>query len=99
MPRQDCAKIDYSLGRPVLLSVGFLVLALKKKSWAWTNSCQKQFPTTTCFCWVLLPSLEYVCGQQTDRVQTPEMWIDFAQCPGLILLVLNSVLLLYGRRY
>lgn len=31
MPRQDCAKIDYSLGRPVLFSGGFLVLVKKKK--------------------------------------------------------------------
>lgn len=30
MPRQDCAKIDYSLGRPVLFSGGFLVLVKKK---------------------------------------------------------------------
>lgn len=69
MPRQDCAKIDYSLGRPVLFSGGFLVLVLKKKkkSWAWTNSCQEQFPTTISLYWVFQPSLKIAVSKQTGR--------------------------------
>lgn len=66
MPRQDCAKIDYSLGRPVLFSGGFLVLVLKKKkkSWAWTNSCQEQFPPTISLCWIFQPSLKITVSKQ-----------------------------------
>lgn len=49
MPRHDCFEIDYSLGDLPCFPMGsrWVGMKTKKKSGAWTNSCQEQFPITT----------------------------------------------------
>lgn len=88
MPRHDCFEIDYSLGGPALFSNGGSLGWHKdeKKSGAWTNSCQEQFPITTSW-WQLFSFFHSFFLQMAFQPPLKVKIRSRCRCPSWTLLI------------